>query len=96
MLMDSLNREKPEEQLYREEEKEGWVNEGREGSQSLPNFCPLIPAAGREGGRLITAETIPDQTSVSNCPANREEPDMQRNQWSNLEGEKYFAWWRWN
>ena len=37
---------------------------------------------------LITAETIPDQTPVSNCPANRKEPDSQPNQWLNLEAKK--------
>ena len=37
---------------------------------------------------LITAETIPDQTPVSNCPANRKEPDRQPNQWLRLEVKK--------
>ena len=86
--MDSLNQEK---QLYlRAEKKENDQNEERGPSQSL--FHSRISVLwflqegekGMEGWRLITAETIPDQTSVSNCPANRKEPDKQRNLWPNL------------
>ena len=50
MLMDSLNREKPE-QLYREEEKKGWVNEEREGSQSVSPEFLSFDSCSREGRR---------------------------------------------
>ena len=58
---------------------------------SIPEFLSFDSCRreGRKGEgwswRLITAETIPDQTSVSNCPANRKEPDKQRNRWVNSE-----------